>query len=57
MMASVEKMLKTRHGRGLKELSLLVFGATGVVGFFRGGDRGSRGERELRWSGYDGSSA
>jgi len=33
MMASVEKVLKTRHGRELKDLRLLVFGATGVVGF------------------------
>ena len=33
MMAHVEKVLQTRYGRGLKDLRLAVFGATGVVGF------------------------
>lgn len=33
MMAHVEKTLKTKHGRGLDQLRLAVFGATGVVGF------------------------
>jgi methylene-tetrahydromethanopterin dehydrogenase len=33
MMASIETVLKTTHGRGLKDLKLAVFGATGVVGF------------------------
>ena len=33
MMASIETVLKTKHGRGLKGLKLAVFGATGVVGF------------------------
>jgi methylene-tetrahydromethanopterin dehydrogenase len=33
MMACVEKVLKTKHGRDLKDLALTVFGATGVVGF------------------------
>jgi methylene-tetrahydromethanopterin dehydrogenase len=33
MMASLEKVLKTKHGRDLEGLKLAVFGATGVVGF------------------------
>jgi methylene-tetrahydromethanopterin dehydrogenase len=33
MMVCVEKVLKTSHGRGLKDLRVVVFGATGVVGF------------------------
>ncbi len=33
MMASLEKVLKTKHGRGLENLRVAVFGATGVVGF------------------------
>jgi methylene-tetrahydromethanopterin dehydrogenase len=33
MMASIEKVLTTKHGRGLQDLRLAVFGATGVVGF------------------------
>jgi methylene-tetrahydromethanopterin dehydrogenase len=33
MMARVEKVLKTKYGRGLNDLKLAVFGATGVVGF------------------------
>jgi methylene-tetrahydromethanopterin dehydrogenase len=33
MMACLEKVLRRNHGRGLKDLKLAVFGATGVVGF------------------------
>ncbi len=33
MMACLEKVLKSGHGRDLKELRVVVFGATGVVGF------------------------
>jgi methylene-tetrahydromethanopterin dehydrogenase len=33
MMAHMEKLLMTKHGRGLAGLKLAVFGATGVVGF------------------------
>jgi len=33
MMVCVEKVLKTSHERGLKDLRIFVFGATGVVGF------------------------
>jgi methylene-tetrahydromethanopterin dehydrogenase len=33
MMACVEKVLRAGHGRGLKDLAVIVFGATGVVGF------------------------
>jgi methylene-tetrahydromethanopterin dehydrogenase len=33
MMACIEKALRSGHGRGLKDLKLAVFGATGVVGF------------------------
>lgn len=33
MMAHVEKLLLAKHGRGLRDLRLTVFGATGVVGF------------------------
>jgi methylene-tetrahydromethanopterin dehydrogenase len=33
MMACLEKVLRTAHGRGLKDLGLIVFGATGVLGF------------------------
>jgi methylene-tetrahydromethanopterin dehydrogenase len=33
MMVCVEKVLKTSHGRSLKDLRIVVFGATGVVGF------------------------
>lgn len=33
MMACLEKVLKTSHRRGLHDLRIVVFGATGVVGF------------------------
>ncbi len=33
MMAHLEKLLKTKHARGLKDLHLAIFGGTGVVGF------------------------
>lgn len=33
MMACLERVLRTKHSRGLKDLKLAVFGATGVVGF------------------------
>jgi methylene-tetrahydromethanopterin dehydrogenase len=33
MMVCVEKVLQTSHGRSLKDLRIVVFGATGVVGF------------------------
>jgi methylene-tetrahydromethanopterin dehydrogenase len=33
MMTSVEKILKTKFDRGLRDLKLFVFGATGVIGF------------------------
>lgn len=33
MVACVEKVLKAKHGRDLKDVTVTVFGATGVVGF------------------------
>ena len=53
MVACVEKMLKDKKNRGLKDLKVIVFGATGVVGFSSAVIAALEGA-EVTLAGYDG---
>jgi methylene-tetrahydromethanopterin dehydrogenase len=53
MMACVEKVLKDKKNRGLKGLKVIVFGATGVVGFSSAVIAALEGA-EVTLAGYDG---
>lgn len=54
MVAKVEKALVTQHGAGLKERKVVVFGATGVVGFAAAVIAAGEGARATL-IGYDGA--
>jgi methylene-tetrahydromethanopterin dehydrogenase len=53
MVARTEKLLRTKHDRGLDGLRLVVFGATGVVGFASGVIAALEGAQVVL-AGYDG---
>ena len=53
MVAKVEKALKDKHGKALKDISIAVFGATGVVGYCAAVIAASQGAR-VRIVGYRG---
>ena len=53
MVAKVEKVLKERHGGGLRDRRVAVFGGTGVVGFAAGVIAAAEGAKTIL-IGYDG---
>ena len=53
MVAKVEKALKDRHGKALKDVSIAIFGATGVVGYCAAVIAAGEGAR-VKIVGYDG---
>jgi len=54
MVAKVEKALKERHGGGLRDRRVVVFGGTGVVGFAAGVIAAAEGAKTIL-IGYDGT--